>query len=188
MESIIKFVTNNYVYRNKNHYKCSHVFKWGSRKDIKCGKISKYNDSLCHKHRYRYITSVEVIYKYIKNLFDANISNDNIDIIRDKKVIKNEIYVYNREMKEIYDNYGYFIYENNSESPYKYVNNLSGLYKLLIEYYKKDNIYKLFINILYELRENEQFNDIISLFFNSLVVPYLSYYIEEYKGIFSDHF
>lgn len=188
MDSLIKIITNNYTYRYRNHNKCCHIFKWGSKKGMKCGKVSKYNDKLCHKHRYRYVTSMEIIYKYIKFLFGADISDIDFEIISDKKVINNEIYVYNREMDSIYDSYGYFIDKNNSETIYEYVDRLSALCNLLQEYYKKDNIYKLFINILYKLREKEYFNDILSYFYSSIMVQHFNHFINEFNHILNNIF
>lgn len=188
MDSLIKIITNNYTYRYRNHNKCCHVFKWGSKKNMKCGKVSKYNDRLCHKHRYRYIVSVEVMYKYIKNLFVESFRNVNVNIINDKKAINNEIYKNNKEMIEIYNNHEYFICINNSKTIYEYINQLSVLYDLLQEYYKKENIYKLYVNILFQSKRTENFNSLVEYFYDSIIKTKLTPFINEFNHILNNIF
>lgn len=196
MNSLIEFVTNKYTCRYKSHNRCAHVFRWGTRVGMECGKISKYNDKLCHKHRYRYITSIEVIYKYLVYLFGMDMENVGIVIINDKNTIENtlydnfndQIYKNTKDMLKIHDDYKYFIEKYSSESCITYIEKLSALYTLLREYYKKEIIYKLYINVLYNLRKMDHFDDLLDYFLVSIIDVHLCSFKEEFNRICNYHF
>lgn len=194
MNSLIEFVTSKYTCRYEDHNRCAHVFRWGTKKGIKCGRISKYNDKLCYKHRYRYVASIELIYKYIKNLFGEDMKND-INIISDKYVIENisynskiNIYKNNEEMLNIYDNYEYFFYRNSDESCHEYIDKLSSLCELLKEYYNEYNIYKIYTNVIFDFQKEEKGTELICCFFNSLIQLHFLQFSNEFKKIYNYNF
>lgn len=194
MKYLMELVTNNYTCRYENHNRCAHIFKWGSKKGEKCERISKYNDKLCYKHRYRYIASIELIYRYIKNLFGADMNND-FNIINNKKVIEDisynfnmNIYKNNEEMLNIYDNYEYFFNKNSNESCQEYINKLSSLYDLLKDFYSKHNIYKLYTNVLFNIQKEEKDKELIFCLFSSLIELHFLQFSKEFKRICDHNF
>lgn len=133
---------------------CKHIFKWGKTVGNMCNRPSKYRDSLCFKHRYRYVESFTKIYRSFKYLFDLDIK-----IIKNKKSVQKLLYKNikqeneNNEKKTIeklkIENEN-ILTKSETISHYEYIDNLKLLTMNLINVYDKNIIHKLISHYVYK--------------------------------------
>jgi hypothetical protein len=149
---------------------CKHIFKKGKHIGNLCGNPSKFKDSLCFKHRYRYIDSFNNFYKSFKYLFD-----NHINIIKDKKNIKKMLFEKEKDNKieKLEIEYISILIKKENISHYDYLDKLEILTRKLINIYDKDLVNKLISSYVYKYIPDK--------FGTKAYVDYSNYYLKKIK-------
>lgn len=129
---------------------CKHINKWGKNKGNYCGNPSKKRDSRCHKHRYRFLLSLNKIYISFKYIFDIK-----PNIIKNKKQIKKllekkEKNNFERKLENEKENERENLKRNINETFHDYVNRIDTYTEELLK--TKDNkiVNNIVIDTLYK--------------------------------------
>lgn len=174
---------------------CKHYLRRGNKKGSICGNRSGKRDSLCHKHRYRFLKYISNIYKSFKYLFltspilikdkkiiNKMINNEDINIKKGKKRIsKKQLSIEKEKLEknlEVEMENKYKDTLRKEECNHIYIDKLETLTNILINDYPKN------IKIVFNLINRYVYKDLPFRNGTKEFCDYSNYYLRRIKRVY----